>query len=78
MSEKIEVAEGVYIEGERAEERNTPFHIAIASAERIAGTRSGRIVTLVCGHKFQTFGDLAHAEGKILCVYCRTAAGGAV
>lgn len=64
----------IRIEGERPEDRKTPFHKRIVATRRIPHTRSGNICTLECGHVVQTFGDLNRAEGVSLCFQCRDAA----
>lgn len=49
------------------------FHRDIVSAVPMAGTETGKIVTLSCGHKATTYGNLKHTNGKILCAGCMTA-----
>jgi hypothetical protein len=61
----------VRVEGERPEDRNTPFHKRIVKAEPILNTIAGNTCTLECGHVVQTFGDLKLADGKALCMRCR-------
>jgi hypothetical protein len=69
---KIAVGSGAYLEPDEGP-RDTRFHKRIVRVERIANTRTGLNVTLACGHGVQTFGDLAHAEGVVLCTKCRDA-----
>jgi hypothetical protein len=61
---------GSYLEPDEGP-RNTRFHKKIVRIERIANTRAGHTVTLECGHGVSTFGNLAHAEGVVLCTKCR-------
>jgi hypothetical protein len=61
----------VRIEGERKEDRNSPFHKRIIKSESIPNTKAGSVCTLECGHVVQTFGDLKLADGKALCMRCR-------
>lgn len=61
---------GSYLEPDEPP-RNSLYHMRIVRVERIPGTLSGNNVTLECGHGVQTFGNLAHAEGRILCTKCR-------
>jgi hypothetical protein len=67
---KIGVGRGDYIEPDEGP-RNTRYHMRIVRVEPIANTKTGNNVTLACGHGVQTFGDLTHAEGRILCTKCR-------
>jgi hypothetical protein len=61
---------GSYLEPDEGP-RNTKFHMRIVRVERIPNTRAGHNVTLECGHGVQTFGDLKHANGVVLCTKCR-------
>ena len=47
------------------------FHKRIVRVERIPNARNAHNVTLECGHGVQTFGDLSHAGGVVLCTKCR-------
>jgi len=69
---KIWLDAGSYAEPDEGP-RNTRHHKRIVSAAPIPGTRSGKTVTLECGHVVRTFGDLAHAGGVVLCTACRDA-----
>ena len=53
------------------EPRNTEYHRAIVRITPIEGTKTGNNVELDCGHRCQTFGSLAHAQGRIYCSRCR-------
>lgn len=53
--------------------RNSPFHRSIVRIMRVEGTTSGHSLELDCGHKVFSFGDIAQAEGVILCTRCREA-----
>ena len=64
----------IKIEGERPEDRNTPFHKRIVETMPIKNTRTGHWCRLECGHVVQAFGDLKLAEGKVLCMQCRDGA----
>jgi hypothetical protein len=61
---------GSYLEPDEGP-RNTRFHKRIVRIERIPNTRAGNNVTLECGHGVQTFGNLEHAGGVVLCTKCR-------
>lgn len=61
---------GSYLEPDEGP-RNTRYHMRIVRIERIPNTRTGNNVTLECGHGVQTFGDLGHADGVVLCAKCR-------
>lgn len=50
------------------------YHKRIVKTARIARTRSGHVCELECGHSVQTFGDLKHTAGFVLCVECRNEA----
>jgi hypothetical protein len=67
---KIDLGHGAYLEPDEGP-RNTPFHKRIVRVERIPNTRVGNNVILECGHRVQTFGDLTHAAGLVLCTECR-------
>ena len=67
---KIALDSGGYLEPDEGP-RDTPFHKRIVRKEPIPNTRAGHNVTLECGHGVQTFGDLALAEGVVLCTKCR-------
>lgn len=56
--------------------RDTAWHRKIVSFKPIQRTRSGNWLKLECGHIVQSFGSLAHAEGRVLCTQCRDAASG--
>jgi len=71
---KIPLGDGSYLEPDE-EPRDTPWHKRIVATKPIENTRTGNWCELECGHTVQTFGDLAHANGRILCMVCR---GGAV
>lgn len=70
MSEKIPLGGGAYLEPDE-EPRNSPFHKRILHSAPIPNTKTGRFAHLECGHTVQTFGDLAHAHGVVLCEQCR-------
>jgi len=57
--------------------RNSPYHMRIVHVQKIPNTRAGNSVLLQCGHTVQTFGDLTHAAGVILCTKCRDLSEGA-
>jgi len=59
------------IEGERREDRNTPFHKRILSVEPIPNTKSGHWGKLECGHRVMLFGDYERLDGVALCMHCR-------
>ena len=61
---------GSYLEPDE-EPRNSRYHMRIVRVEKIANTRTGHNLTLSCGHGVQAFGDLKHADGRILCTKCR-------
>lgn len=67
---KIDFGSGFHIEAD-AGPRDSRFHKRIVSVKPILDTKTGNIITLSCGHRAQTFGDLAHAEGVVLCQQCR-------
>jgi hypothetical protein len=48
-----------------------PYHRAFVNVVPIPDTKAGKILTLECGHMVQAFGDLRHANGKVLCAYCQ-------
>ena len=66
----IDLGAGVYRD---EEPRDTQYHKRIVRAARIAGTRAGHNLDLECGHHVQSFGDLAYANGVVLCAQCRSA-----
>jgi hypothetical protein len=70
---RIPISEGVYIEPDDGS-RDTQFHKRIVRVEPVTETRSGHYLDLECGHRVMAFGDLAHANGVILCDQCRKAA----
>ena len=61
---------GSYLEPDEGP-RDTRWHKRIVRTEKIAGYRAAHNITLECGHGVTTFGDLAHADGVILCTKCR-------
>lgn len=67
---KIDLGGGAYLEPDE-EPRESPFHRRIMMIRNIPNTRSGHHLRLECGHEVQTFGDLTHAKGVILCTECR-------
>jgi hypothetical protein len=67
---KVDLGHGCSLEPDE-EPRNSPFHKRIVRQEPIRNTRAGHNVTLECGHGVQTFGDLTHAGGVVLCTKCR-------
>jgi len=67
---KIPLGHDAYLEPDE-EPRDTPFHKRMVRWKPIPNTRSGRIVELECGHVVQTFGNLNHAHGVLLCNQCR-------
>lgn len=71
MSERIDLGYGAFMEGERADERNTEFHMRIVEVSKIPNTRSGHYCKLSCGHTVMSFGPLENADGVCLCVVCR-------
>lgn len=66
----------VRIEPERPEDRNTPFHMKITTMRHVAKSKSGNDCTLACGHIVRMYGNPELADGKVLCILCRDAAGG--
>lgn len=70
---KIPLGGGAYLEPDEAP-RESPFHKRILRTQPIKGTRTGHWADLECGHRVMTFGDLAKAEGKVLCTECRDGA----
>jgi hypothetical protein len=69
---KIDFGYGRYLEAD-APPRDTPHHKRIVGAFPIENTRTGYRLLLECGHEAVTFGNLAHAEGRVLCMRCRDA-----
>jgi hypothetical protein len=67
---KIDLGHGAYLEPDEGP-RNSPWHRRILSADPIPNTRSGQWLTLECGHRSMAFGNLAHAEGRVMCLQCR-------
>lgn len=67
---KIPLGSDSYLEPDE-EPRNTRFHKRIVRAEKIPNTRTGNNLTLECGHRVQSFGNLLHANGVVLCTQCR-------
>jgi len=55
--------------------RNTPYHKKIVEVKPVPNTHTGHYVRLECGHWAMTFGSLDHANGVVLCMDCRDAAG---
>lgn len=47
------------------------YHRSIVNIVPIAGTRSGNHCVLECGHIVQTFGDIRHSGGMVLCQQCK-------
>jgi len=75
VSERIDLGHGSYIEPEPEPREITEFHRTIVGTRPMPNTRSGNFVLLDCGHQVMTFGNLAHANGKVLCTVCRARAG---
>lgn len=69
MNEKTDLGHGAYLRPD-GEPRDSKYHKRIVSVKPIPHTRSGHWVWLECGHKAHTYGDLAHANGLILCEQC--------
>ena len=69
---RIPLGKDVYIEADDGP-RDTPFHKRIVRIAPIPNTRAGHWCELECGHQVQSFGDLAHTKGVILCLQCRDA-----
>lgn len=62
---------GTRIEGERADERNSPFHKKIVGEQlAIPHTKTGRHALLECGHVVHLWG-VESPDGKALCMKCR-------
>lgn len=76
IDRKSECLMKITIEGERPEDRKTPFHKRIVEVVRLPNSRSGCECTLECGHKVRTFGTVQRLDGVALCQDCRAAAGG--
>ena len=55
--------------------RDTQWHKKIVKSDRIPGTKTGNNVWLECGHRVQTFGDLSHTGGVVLCQECLASRG---
>lgn len=72
---KIDLGHGRFLEPDEAP-RNSQWHKRIVRTSRIPNTRVGRWCDLECGHRVMAFGDLAHADGVVLCTQCRDQAGG--
>ena len=53
--------------------RDSEWHKRIARTEPIPDTKSGKRLTLECGHMVQAFGSLCLTEGRVLCTQCRDA-----
>lgn len=67
---KIDLGGGQYLEPDEGP-RNSRYHMRIMMIKNIPGTRTGHHLRLECGHEVQTFGDLAHCGGVVLCTACR-------
>jgi hypothetical protein len=67
---KIPLGHGAYLEPD-PEPRESRWHKRIVSVRPIPNTLSGNWVDLECGHRVQTFGNLAHAKGFVMCLACR-------
>ena len=67
---KVDFGNGAYLESDD-EPRDTVFHKRITRVSPLPNTRSGHMVTLECGHRAMTFGDLDHCGGVVLCTECR-------
>jgi hypothetical protein len=61
---------GGYLEPDEGP-RDTRFHKRIVRVEVIQGMRAGHQLMLECGHGVMAIGNLAHAEGVVLCTKCR-------
>ena len=73
MDKPIDLGHGMTIEPDRPP-RRTEFHRKILAVRPIPNTRSGHYIDLNCGHEVISFGDLSHAQGRVLCTVCRAAA----
>ena len=70
---RIPVGGGGYIEPDEGP-RNSPYHMKNYDDPKYSQhARSGHHLRLECGHEVQTFGDLSHCGGVILCTTCRDA-----
>jgi hypothetical protein len=67
---KIDLGHGHYLEPDEGP-RDSAFHKRIVSIKTIPNTRAGHWLDLECGHRVQSFGNLAHANGVVLCTQCR-------
>jgi len=67
---KIPLGGGAYLEPDE-EPRDSEFHKRIVEARSIPNTLAGNVVKLECGHVVRTFGRLALADGRVLCLQCR-------
>jgi len=70
---KVNLGGGAYLEPDESS-RRSPYHKRIVSAVPIPNTRCGNNITLECGHRAQSYGDLALCGGVVLCTVCRDAA----
>lgn len=48
-----------------------PYHREIAYSTDVPNTKTGQRHTLTCGHRVMTFGNVAHARGKLFCAACK-------
>jgi hypothetical protein len=67
--ERMDLGGGAYMIGSAAGERG-PHHRQIVKTEAVPCARSGKIVTLSCGHIVQVFGDLRLTGGWVMCLQC--------
>lgn len=67
---KIDFGKGAYIEADDGP-RDSQFHKRIVRVTPIPNTATGNTVTLECGHRAMTFGDLTRCGGVVLCAECR-------
>ena len=67
---KIALGGGSYLEPDEGP-RDTRHHKRIVRIKPIPNTFTAHEVTLECGHWVQTFGNLTHAGGVVLCTKCR-------
>ena len=68
---KIPLGDGSYLEPDDRPRDLTRHYKRILRVEKIPGTRNRHNLTLECGHGVTAYGDLAHAEGIVLCTKCR-------
>jgi|SRR5581483_3925251 len=53
---------------------DTEFHKRIVATVPMEGSRTGKHITLECGHEVLSFGDVSHTGGRVLCLECMKAA----